>query len=77
MSNPTPEYLMARAMLHHKNALLEMIKPEPSNFLIEKDTMLCHFYKEKAREASEFRARTRVAQAGTMRGDDRREQMVV
>lgn len=77
MSNPTPEYLMARAMLHHKNALLEMIKPEPSNFLIEKDTMLCHFYKEKAREASEFRARTRVAQARAMRGDDRREQMVV
>jgi hypothetical protein len=64
---------MARAMLHHKNALLEMIKPEPSNFLIEKDTMLCHFYKEKAREASEFRARTRVAQRSVMFGDNRRE----
>lgn len=77
MSQPTSEYLMARAMLHHKNVLLEIIKPNPSNFLIEKETMLCHFYKEKAREASEFRARTRVAQTGVMCGDNRREQMVV
>lgn len=70
MSKPTPEYLMARAMLHHKNALLEIVKSESSDFLIEKEIMLCHFYKEQAVKASESRKNTRLARRRTMCGND-------